>query len=329
VEEYPEVIPNPRHEILRVVDAFQVTNDVEEYILYHHGFEVHLIDSPGFDDDSMTDHEVLGRISNWINTVYSQGWNIGGILYLYDVTRVRIGASGEQNVRILEELTGRDRWEHISLITTKWNLTRSPENELLCEQQLKSKEGAWRAMLGADRPAKVCRFINTRESALDIIQWHLDQSFEPAVSYEMADRNGPRLSLGDTNAGQVVLNNITPMLRRRGNSQQLRELDQIMGHRFDDNQVRFAIKGMLDSLAKARREHRLQQMGRWAIRLSMVSGSIFVGLITQNPAVLGGAITVGTRMEGRFQLQRAMKREEIAAIERAISDFMTQNHQAN
>jgi hypothetical protein len=277
----------------------------------------------------MADHEVLDKISTWINTVYSQGWNIGGILYLYDVTRVRIGAGGEQNVRILEELTGRDRWEHISLITNKWNWSRSPESERLRELELQSYEGAWRALLGADRPARLCRFYNTRESALDIIQWHLDQSFEPAVSYEMADRNGPHLSLGDTNAGQVILNNITPTLRRQGNSQELRRLDQIMGHRFDDNQVRFAIKGMLDRLARARREHRLQQAGRWAIRLSMVGGSILVNLITQNPAVLGGAITAGTRMEGRFQIQRAMKKEEIAAIERAIADFALQTHQAN
>jgi len=59
----------------------------------------------------------------------------------------------------------------------------------------------------------------------------------------------------------------------------------------------------------------------------MVGGAILVSLITQNPSALGGAVAAGSRIEGRFQEQRAMKKEEIAAIERAIADAVIQNGQ--
>jgi predicted GTPase len=36
-----------------------VTKEVAEYVLYYEGFEVHLIDSPGFDDGTMSDHIVF------------------------------------------------------------------------------------------------------------------------------------------------------------------------------------------------------------------------------------------------------------------------------
>ena len=300
--------------------ASLVTQDVQEYILYHQATEVHLIDSPDFDDCGFTDHEVLDKISTWINTVYSQKWTIGGILYLYDITRARLGGAGEQNVRVLEQLTGKDRWQHISLVTTKWHWSGSHENELKCERELEQQSAAWKSLREGNRPARMCRFNNTRESALDIISWHLEQSFEPALTYQMADPHGPQVSLGDTDAGQVILNSYAPRLLRQGNSSDLQKLEGILGHKFDNKQVRFAIDGMLAKLNKARLEHRLQQVGRWAIRLSMVGGTILVTLLTQNSNALAASVAAGSRIEAKLQRQRTLKKEEITEIESAIAN---------
>lgn len=289
-------------------------------MLYHHGTEVHLIDPPGFDDAVFADHEVLDKIGTWINTVYNQNWKIGGILYLYDITRARLSTGGQQNIRVLEELTGKDRWQHISLVTTKWHWSGSHENELRCERDLETQAVAWKVLRDSDRPARMCQFYNTRESALEIIQWHLDQSFEPALTYQMADPHGPRLSLGDTAAGQVILNSYTPKLFRQDNPTDLQKLDEILGRRFDGQQVRFAVEGFLAKLVKAQREQRLQQVGRWAIRLSMVGGNVLVTLLTENPAALQASLGGENRVEVKLQRQQKMGKEEIAAIEDAVAN---------
>lgn len=262
------------------------------------------------------------KISDWVNTVYSQGWKIGGIIYIYDVTRSRLGGAGEQNIRLLEEFTGRGRWHHISLVTNKWGWTRSPENEANCEKELESDEKAWKFLREGSRPARLHRFYNDQKSGLEIVSWHLDQSFEPEITYQMADPSGPRLSMGETDAGQIIQSSYMPKLMQLGDSSARAQLDQAMGHRFDDQQVQFAIRGILERLHRAKVEHRIQQVGRWAIRLSMVGGCIMATLVTENPSALGAAVAAGRRIEARLQRQRTMKKEEIAEIERAIAGMM-------
>lgn len=299
-----------------------VTQDVQEFILYHRGHEIHLIDTPGFDDCNLVDHDVLLKISDWVNTVYSQGWRIGGIIYMYDITRSRLGGIGEQNIRLLEELTGKDRWSHISLVTNKWHWSGSHESELQRERELKSDERAWKALLEGGRPARLHRFSNDQNSALEIIQWHLDQGFHPEISCQMANPAGPQLSLGDTDAGKIILRSYAPKFSQLNHPVERARLDQVLSHKFDNQLAHFAIQGMLAKLLKAKREHRLQQVGRWFIRLGMVGGTILVTLATENPGVVGTGISIGSGVEARLQRQRTLKKEEIAAIESAIHGAM-------
>jgi hypothetical protein len=65
---------------------------------------------------------------------------------------------------------------------------------------------------------------------------------------------------------------------------------------------------MVEQLAQAKREHRLQQAGRWAIRLSIAAT-----VITENPKALTAAIAGGKQVEKRLQSQRKMRKEEIVA----------------
>ncbi len=300
--------------------SLSVTEDVSEYVLYHKGTEVHLIDSPGFDDCSTSDHEVLDKISTWINTVYSRDWTIGGILYMYDVRRMRLGGSGQTNIRVLEELTGKDRWRHISLVTNFWHPSHNQQDEERREKELESDARAWKSLRQGNRPARLCRFDNTKESALEIIEWHLDQSCVPALTQQMADPQGPQLSIRDTDAGKVILNSLTPMLLQKADAKKIREVDEVLGHKFDDRYVRFAIQGLMADLAKAKREHRLQQIGRWAIRLSMIGGVMTAVLVTENPAILATGLLGAGELEESLRRRRAMKKEEIAAIEKCIFD---------
>jgi hypothetical protein len=292
--------------------------------LYLRGTEVHLIDTPGFDDDKMADHEVLDRIALWINTVYSQGWKIGGIIYLFDIAGGRLRGGGEQSIRILEEMTGRSRWNHISLVTTKWGFSRSPAGEAQRERELQTLSMAWKALREGDRPARVCQFINTRESALEIIQWHLDQSFEPEIVREMASPTGPRSTLGNTSAGQVIRRTYMPALRRAGDTQSMRQVEEVLSHQFNNMQVRAAIQGLVAQLIRVKRERRAWKGARWAIRLSMVGSIVMVKLLAQNPVALSAAVAVADQTDRVMVRRQTLKDDEISQIEAALANMAIQ-----
>jgi hypothetical protein len=237
------------------------------------------------------------------------------------VTRKRLEAGGQQNIRVLEEMTGKDRWQHITLVMTQWNCSRSPENERRCERELENHSVAWKPLREGPRPARLARFHNTRQSAFDIIQWHLDQSFKPAISVQMADPDSPRRTLGETDAGQVILNSYMPGFLRQGNRPAIQDLNRILGHRFDDQMTRIAMQGILTALAKANRDRRLKKLGRWAVRLSVVGGIIAVSLVSENPPVFTASVGAASKVGKIFQEQRQMEKAQIAQMENAVAEL--------
>ena len=83
--------------------------DRQGHILY----EIHLIDSPGFDDGSYNDTEILSRIAAYVNTTYKLKQKMGGF--------------GLRNLRMLENLIGIDKWDNCTLVTSKWVAPQIPK----------------------------------------------------------------------------------------------------------------------------------------------------------------------------------------------------------
>ena len=78
-----------------------MTEDVQDYVLdYRQGntlYEIHLIDSPGFDDGNHVDAEVLSRIATYINHTYLLKQTLAGVLYLHDITKGKMGGGTEES----------------------------------------------------------------------------------------------------------------------------------------------------------------------------------------------------------------------------------------
>lgn len=110
-----------------------VTQAVQDYVLdYRQGnvlYAIHLIDLPGFDDDTLADDKVLLSIANFVNTTYKLKQTIAGVIYLHDITKQRMGGVGERNLRMLEKMIGIEKWDNCSLVTTNWGCTTNPEGE--------------------------------------------------------------------------------------------------------------------------------------------------------------------------------------------------------
>ena len=271
-----------RQRLLKLHDA--VTDSVGDYILYLRQrntlYIVHLIDSPGFDDGTVADVKLLTRIADLINLHYKLDSTIAGVLYLHDITKEKMGGVGERNLRMLEEMIGIQKWDNCTLVTTKWGCTTNPEAEEAREQYLIKKDHLFGKMLKNSHHASMRRFDpKSKGCAIDIIKPHLRKRFDPLISEQMVKEGGPKLSLGETNAGQIVADYLEDYKKAVGKNEELEEAQKLLGRKF--NVMLF--DKYKDSRDKLYREQQLHRAGRWATRTAIVGGAIAATVVTFGP----------------------------------------------
>ncbi|KAL8720541.1 MAG: hypothetical protein Q9225_002611 [Loekoesia sp. 1 TL-2023] len=245
-----------------------VTESVQDYVVnIRQGqivYQVHLIDSPGFDDGSAADVVVLKGIANFVNTHYALGKTLAGVLYLHDITKAKMGGVGQRNLRMLEQMVGDDKWDNCTLVTTKWGCTTDTADEEAREQKLKEKDQFFGAMLNSKskRQASMMRFDpKSKGRALEIIKPHLKRKFDPLISRQM-------------------------LKRIEGEKRELEESRQLLARRFDVMQFE-KFKAKRDKLL---REQRLHRAGRWTMRTAIVGGAIAATVVTFGPGASAFAL---------------------------------------
>lgn len=78
------------------------------------------------------------------------------------------------------------------------------------------------AMLQNAHQATMQRFDpKSKGRALDIIKPMLKNDFVPKLSYQMVDPKGTKCSLGETDAGKVVTDNLEKLLKAQGKIDEL------------------------------------------------------------------------------------------------------------
>jgi hypothetical protein len=85
------------------------------------GQQVHLIDTPGFDDTNHSDVDTLKTIANYLSASFANGVRLGGIIYLHRISDNRLGGSGMRNLSMFKKLSGPGTWPNTIIGTTMWN----------------------------------------------------------------------------------------------------------------------------------------------------------------------------------------------------------------
>ena len=97
------------------------TTEVQIYsFLREGGRHGYLIDTPGFDDTTRSDTEILWEIVNYLNRLYAKRVRLTGLIYLHRITDVRMQGSAVKNLDILRSLCGEDAFANIALVSTMW-----------------------------------------------------------------------------------------------------------------------------------------------------------------------------------------------------------------
>jgi hypothetical protein len=198
-------------------DLASCTNHVEIFKARMGGRAVYLLDTPGFDDTSRSDMEVLATIAHYFSVSYARGVALNGVLYLHRISDTRMGGAARRNLDMLKGLVGRASFGNVALLTTMWRADddaeagrqRAREAQLRAEyfadmvagEAVMLRHGPYYAA-GADHDASAARRAGARAILEELMQRWADDAVTLQIQYEMVDEQA---RLDQTTAGRTLL----------------------------------------------------------------------------------------------------------------------------
>ncbi|KAI0071420.1 hypothetical protein K474DRAFT_1669018 [Panus rudis PR-1116 ss-1] len=173
------------------------------------GKKIVLIDTPGFDDTTKSDAEVLDIICDYLSSDYQNGHKLTGIIYLHRITDNRMAGSAMRNFRFFQDLCGDGALANCAIVTNMWN-SISKELAEARETELKSKPQFFRPAL--EKGAKLFRHDNTTQSAHTIISSLLSKP--PVVLALQRELVDERKRIFETVAGATLLGEMAEQERK-------------------------------------------------------------------------------------------------------------------
>ncbi|KAK4452260.1 hypothetical protein QBC34DRAFT_320564, partial [Podospora aff. communis PSN243] len=165
---------------------------------------IHLIDTPGFDDTTRSDTEILNTISSRLSTLYRAHQPLLGIIFLHRITDVRLAGSAIKNFNILQRISGPQNYDRIVLATTMWGEAAIRKGGR--EAALAREDRLWDYWKGMFRgESRMVRHEeDTQESARKILSYLIDHpsASQPLqIQRELVDHG---MTLNQTDAGRHV-----------------------------------------------------------------------------------------------------------------------------
>ena len=166
----------------------------------HHGRQVHLVDTPGFDDTNRTDTDVLKDLAYWLGLSYDKKKiRLSGLIYLHPITHVRMAGTPFKNLRTFKKLVGSGNMSSVALVSTMWNANSGQEEEER-DRRLRETPEYWGDMI--KERAHAHRHSGDRVSAIKIITPLMDN--ERKVLFLQKEMVDEKKDLDRTAAGQEV-----------------------------------------------------------------------------------------------------------------------------
>ena len=171
---------------------------------YDDGRTIYLVDTPGFDDTTRSDTDVLKDIAFFLSTVYQNKVRLAGIIYLHRITDPRMGGSALKNLHMFQRLCGDRGLSSVILATTMWTSLESTdagqEVGRKREEELRMPQ-FWGSMV--DRGSEIVKHDGTKESALSIISRLVDKGTQVVldIQVQLVEENK---TLDETSAGQFI-----------------------------------------------------------------------------------------------------------------------------
>ncbi|CAL1717180.1 unnamed protein product [Somion occarium] len=214
--------------------------------------EVTLVDTPGFDDTSKSDAEILNIVCDFLSSEYHHGRRLHGVIYLHRISDNRMAGSAMRNLRFFRQLCGDDALTNCAVVTSMWDSV-SPQVGAEREEELKSKENFFKPIL--DSGATLFRHDNTIESTHQIIRPLIHKApIALAIQRELVDE-GKRVF--ETSAGNTLLGEIAALEKKHQEELQRLEVEMAEVMEQHDEETQREIEEAKQELLET--QHRLEQ----------------------------------------------------------------------
>lgn len=130
------------------------------------GRTITLIDTPGFDDTTRSDTDVLKMIAAFLSTMYSDGCTLSGIIYMQRISDFRMTGISRRNFSLFRKLCGDDTLRNVVIVTNMWGAV-SANVGLAREDELAKDDMFFKPVL--DKGARMMRHDNSYETAVGIL----------------------------------------------------------------------------------------------------------------------------------------------------------------
>ncbi|KAK2616065.1 hypothetical protein N8I77_002775 [Diaporthe amygdali] len=168
---------------------------------YAPGTSFYLVDTPGFDDTSRTDKQVLQNITEWLGTTYKQGVKLNGIVYFHRISDRRMTGSARKNLHMFSKLCGEEAFSKVILATTMREDVKPADGERR-EKELTETKDFWGFM--CEKGSHVFRHYNSKKSAMELLSYFADDKTQKVTLDVQRELVEGRKTLDETRVGKEL-----------------------------------------------------------------------------------------------------------------------------
>ncbi|KAL2691414.1 hypothetical protein Neosp_001799 [[Neocosmospora] mangrovei] len=212
-------------------------NPVQIFLDEEGNRSITVVDTPGFDDTSRPEGEILAEIVGFLATQHALGVPLRGVLYLHKITDIRMTGSSLTYLNLFRSLVGEDALENVVLVTSMWNRLRDEDRSQGLQREQELLDTYWSPML--IKGSYVFQFDGTTESALSLV-YHLAQKKAVVLKVQKEIMDQDKSVLG-TSAGQYLgrkLVHDTESYRARADELEARLQEELRGQPQDRDLIR-------------------------------------------------------------------------------------------
>ncbi|GAW24133.1 hypothetical protein ANO14919_137140 [Xylariales sp. No.14919] len=99
---------------------YSCTDSIDVYEFMSNGRRIHLIDTPGFNDTSRSDIDILGIFASWLGASYANGVRIHGLIVLHSIADNRMSGSNMRNLEMIKAICGFTSYANVIIATSMW-----------------------------------------------------------------------------------------------------------------------------------------------------------------------------------------------------------------
>ncbi|PCH34592.1 hypothetical protein WOLCODRAFT_27316 [Wolfiporia cocos MD-104 SS10] len=174
------------------------------------GRTVVMIDTPGFDDTTRSDTDVLKMIATFLSRMYQDGHKLSGIVYTHRISDFRVTGMSRRNFTLFRKLCGEDTLQNVIIATTMWSEV-SAARGIAREDELATENLFFRPVL--DKGARMMRHDNSYASAMGIVMQLLPNRRRTLlIQRELVDME---LDIAQTTAGAELSRDLGEQAREK------------------------------------------------------------------------------------------------------------------